>query len=131
MNWNETINARPGYVLYIEHDNGPHDVSIHNSLSGAEAALREFAKWIFGDTEEPVPDEDLVKKLAEFNEHVRVYKWAWAVMTTVVIGGVSGLSRSSRRSISTKQREDKSAMGRPVFALRVQAEPGVNVIRRR
>jgi hypothetical protein len=68
-----TINTRPGYVLYIEHDNRPHDVSIHDSLGGAEAALREYAEWIFGD--EPVAaDEDLLEKLAEFNEYARIYK---------------------------------------------------------
>jgi hypothetical protein len=75
MNWNETINARPGYVLYVEHDSGPHDVSIHSSLNGAEAALREFAEWVLGNAEEPIgPDEDLVEKLAEFNEYARIYK---------------------------------------------------------
>jgi hypothetical protein len=74
-NWNEMINARPGYVLYIEHDNAPHDVSIHNTLAGAEAALREYAEWVFDDAGEPVvANEDLVEKLVEFNEYARIYK---------------------------------------------------------
>jgi hypothetical protein len=71
-NWDSVINAQPGYVLYIEHDDAPHDVSIHTSLSGAEAALREYAERFFGET---VPvDKDIVEGLAEYSEYARIYK---------------------------------------------------------
>jgi len=73
--WNSVINTRSGYVLYIETDHAPHQVSIHNSLSGAEAGLREYAEWFFGHAGEPVTaNEDLVEKLAEFGEYPRIYK---------------------------------------------------------
>jgi hypothetical protein len=67
--------TRPGYVLYIEHDNAPHNVSIHGSLYEAETALHDFAEWFFDYCGEPTPaDEDLIEKFAELGEHVRIYK---------------------------------------------------------
>jgi hypothetical protein len=74
--WKETIKARSGYVLYLEHDEGPHNVSIHDSLSVAEAALREIASGILaaGDEDLPDNDRDIVGKLAEYGEYARIYK---------------------------------------------------------
>jgi hypothetical protein len=62
------------YVLYIEHDYAPHNVSVHDSQQEAEDALREYSKPIFADNELDVIDEELVEKLAEFNEYARVYR---------------------------------------------------------
>jgi hypothetical protein len=70
------FDMRSGYVLYIEHDGAPHYVSIHNSLSGAEAALRDFVEMVLDEADEPIPpDAALVEKLAEFNEYARIYKF--------------------------------------------------------
>jgi hypothetical protein len=60
------------YILYIEHDDAPHDVSIfHESLTEAETSLREFAEEVLGFLP---ADEELIDKLAEYNEHVRIYE---------------------------------------------------------
>jgi hypothetical protein len=63
------------YVLYIEHDNRPHAVSVHGDQLDAEDALREFGKYLLTGNFDPLPaDEDLVRVLAEFNEYARIYR---------------------------------------------------------
>jgi hypothetical protein len=66
------------YVLYIEHDNRPHDVSVHKTLAEDEAELRDFALLLLRDADHPAilegSDAELVEALAECNEYARIYE---------------------------------------------------------
>lgn len=69
------------YVLYVEHDHGPHEVSIHDSQAAAESALRDFAAEVFTEPqlvndegELLIADSQLLEKLSEWNEHARIYR---------------------------------------------------------
>ena len=60
------------HVLYIEHDNGAHCVSIHTTLDEAEAALRAYAAMVFVDGES-LADDEIIETLATYNEYARIY----------------------------------------------------------
>ena len=62
------------FVLYIEHDIGPHCVSVHKTLAGAERALLEYAEDLLKGEEEFPAIERLTDKLAEYNEYARIYE---------------------------------------------------------
>jgi hypothetical protein len=63
------------YVLYIEHDSGPHDVSVHDTQLDAEDALSAFGEDRLSEHLDPPPfNEELVSALAEFGEYARIYK---------------------------------------------------------
>jgi hypothetical protein len=62
------------FVLYIEHDIGPHCVSVHKTLAGAERALREYVEDVLKGEEEFAAIEKLTEKLAEYNEYARIYE---------------------------------------------------------
>ena len=62
------------YVLYVEHDDAPHNVFVFESLSKAERGLRAFALGFFGLMGEPIPaTKDLVERLTEYNHYARIY----------------------------------------------------------
>ena len=62
------------FVLYIEHDIGPHCVSVHKTLAGAERALLEYGEDVLKGEEEFPAIEKLTDKLAEYNEYARIYE---------------------------------------------------------
>jgi len=62
------------FVLYIEHDIGPHCVSVHKTLAGAERALLEYGEDVLKGEEEFPAIEKLTEKLAEYNEYARIYE---------------------------------------------------------
>ena len=62
------------FVLYIEHNIGPHCVSVHKTLAGAERALLEYAEDLLKGEEEFPAIERLTDKLAEYNEYARIYE---------------------------------------------------------
>jgi hypothetical protein len=62
------------FVLYIEHDIGPHCVSVHKTLAGAERALLEYGEDVLKGEEEFPTIEKLTDKLAEYNEYARIYE---------------------------------------------------------
>jgi hypothetical protein len=75
-----TTDKRSSYVLYIEHDDRPHDVSVHAELHYAEIALEEFGADYLRHREGyrygglVAPSEELIDLLAEFGEYARIYK---------------------------------------------------------
>ena len=62
------------FVLYIEHDIGPHCVSVHETSAEAERALREYAEDALEDEEEFPVIEKLTEKLMEYDEYARIYE---------------------------------------------------------
>ena len=62
------------FVLYIEHDIGPHCVSVHETLAEAERALREYAEDALEDEEDFPVIEKLTEKLMEYDEYARIYE---------------------------------------------------------
>jgi hypothetical protein len=60
------------FVLYIEHDDGPHTVSVHESLKAARAALRDYAAQKL-DGPLPTAGTDLINLLRGYSEYVRIY----------------------------------------------------------
>ena len=69
------------YVLYIEHDNRPHDVTAHETREEAELLALVFAQNVWlecegGDDDEDdfPPNERLAEILVENNEYVRLYR---------------------------------------------------------
>jgi hypothetical protein len=65
----------PTYVLYIEHDSAPHEVSVHETFQEATSALLDFAEAIDGELiRKNMPLYNVVDKLAEYNEYARIYK---------------------------------------------------------
>ena len=71
------------FVIYIEHDCGPHCVyphcvSVHKTMAEAERELREYCRNVFSrnvvfedDGEEEFP---VIETLAEHNEYARIYE---------------------------------------------------------
>jgi hypothetical protein len=75
------------FVLYIEHDNAPHDVSVHKNFAAAEAALIEFCNDFYNKLDEMMPsDKDLVETLEKHNKYIRMYEttddWADGIELT-------------------------------------------------
>jgi hypothetical protein len=64
----------PTYVLYIEHDTGPHDVSVHETLGEVRSALLDFAEVRIDKELTKNTLYDVVVELAEHNEYARIYK---------------------------------------------------------
>jgi hypothetical protein len=63
------MNKPYAYVLYIDRGTEEHLVSLHQTLDGAEAALRAYAaKIVIGPS-----DDDIVETLAEDGIHVRIF----------------------------------------------------------
>jgi hypothetical protein len=60
------------HVLYIEHDNDEHCVSVHQTLDEATAALRAYAAMVFVDGES-LADDEIIETLATHNEYARIY----------------------------------------------------------
>ena len=63
-------------VLHIEHDNRPHDMSVHSTKAKAEAALVEYC-WYFhadvGGGSELPNKGDLLEWLAPYGEYAHLY----------------------------------------------------------
>ena len=60
------------YVLHVEHDNAPHSVSLHSTKAKAKHAVAAFARSL---RVEGTPSyKALLSFLAEYGEHVRIYK---------------------------------------------------------
>jgi hypothetical protein len=64
------------HVFYIEHDHSPHVVRVtHRGLSGLFALLTsKYFLTIGSDVDEDVSLSDMVERLAEHGEHVRMYQ---------------------------------------------------------
>jgi hypothetical protein len=71
MAWTKEAAFRTGYVLLVEHKNFSPTVSVHDELAGVEVVLREIASALLADE---WTDRNLVARLAEYGDHVRVFK---------------------------------------------------------
>jgi hypothetical protein len=66
---------KPLYVLYQEHDNREHYVSVHGSQAEAEVELLTTAQEILGnDYDEIENGEALADTLCGYGEHFRIYR---------------------------------------------------------
>jgi hypothetical protein len=73
MTWNQEAALRAGYVLFVEHEKFRPTISVHDTLSGAETVLRELASAFLSGHGEWT-DQNLVERLAEYGDRVRVFK---------------------------------------------------------
>jgi hypothetical protein len=64
------------HVLYIEHDNAAHEVSVHEDLRAAQLALREYADDLVEDEEvaASLDEKGVVETLSEYGIYVRIYR---------------------------------------------------------
>ena len=63
------------YVLYQEHDERPHDVSVHGSQADAEVALLSTAQEILGDDWDTLKSgKALADLLCSYCEYFRLYR---------------------------------------------------------
>jgi hypothetical protein len=67
--------GKAAYVLYIEHDDRPHDVSVYDTLSEAKASLQSFAQAVFDGEDKNMPNDQnrILEQLAECREFPRIY----------------------------------------------------------
>lgn len=72
MAWTKEAALRAGYVLLVEHEKFPPTVSIHDSLSGVETALRELASVLLSGW--GCTDQNIIALFTECGDRVRVFK---------------------------------------------------------
>ena len=62
------------YVLYIEHDDRPHGVSVHSTLREAEIALMKYSAAVLGGSEFEEGTQGIFNLAKWGEERVRVYE---------------------------------------------------------
>jgi hypothetical protein len=94
----ETI-MKTAFVLYVEHDDRPPDISAHATLYAAETALLECCPHTIDPVELPEDPEKLTEAMAEHGEFARIYECSSEdgseIFTCETLGVAGGQVRDS------------------------------------